>query len=166
IVVTAGMVSTTWVQFIKGGLLVAFCLLITVMILQRGFRVPDTLAVTPVSVEAATRDGRVVRDPDWPDDAWLRVAHEDGSTLTWRRLPDGRVRRTQVVTRTADGRVLVDGLPHGLGQGERDLAPVGAMAELPGGAHDTGALGPLSFLRVFNESTVETWTSEQRTLAG
>src|SRR6266850_985408 len=37
IVVTAGMVSTTWVQFIKGGLLVIFCAILTVMILIRGF---------------------------------------------------------------------------------------------------------------------------------
>ena len=36
IVVTAGMVSTTWVQFIKGSLLVVFCLVLTVMILRRG----------------------------------------------------------------------------------------------------------------------------------
>jgi cation/acetate symporter len=36
IVVTAGMVSTTWVQFLKGSLLVAFSLVLTVMILVRG----------------------------------------------------------------------------------------------------------------------------------
>jgi cation/acetate symporter len=36
IVVTAGMVSTTWVQFIKGSLLVIFCAILTVMILNRG----------------------------------------------------------------------------------------------------------------------------------
>jgi cation/acetate symporter len=35
IVVTAGMVSTTWVQFIKGSLLVAFCFLLTILILGR-----------------------------------------------------------------------------------------------------------------------------------
>src|SRR4051812_46730179 len=38
IVVTAGMVSTTWVQFIKGSLLVIFCAVLTVAILARGFR--------------------------------------------------------------------------------------------------------------------------------
>lgn len=37
IVVTAGMVSTTWVQFIKGSLLVVFSAILTVMILDRGF---------------------------------------------------------------------------------------------------------------------------------
>src|SRR5688500_10919636 len=38
IVVTAGMVSTTWVQFIKGSLLVVFCAVLTVMILNRGLK--------------------------------------------------------------------------------------------------------------------------------
>ncbi len=36
IVVTAGMVSTTYVQFLKGGLLVIFSLILTVLILNRG----------------------------------------------------------------------------------------------------------------------------------
>lgn len=39
IVLTAGMVSTTWVQFIKGSLLVVFSLILTVMILNRGLKV-------------------------------------------------------------------------------------------------------------------------------
>src|ERR1043165_5924675 len=39
IVVTAGMVSTTYVQFIKGSLLVIFCCILTVMILRRGLNV-------------------------------------------------------------------------------------------------------------------------------
>lgn len=39
IVVTAGMVSTTWVQFLKGTLLVFFSAILTWMILQRGFKV-------------------------------------------------------------------------------------------------------------------------------
>ena len=39
IVVTAGMVSTTYVQFLKGSLLVLFSAGLTVLILQRGLRV-------------------------------------------------------------------------------------------------------------------------------
>jgi cation/acetate symporter len=38
IVVTAGMVSTTYVQFLKGSLLVIFSTLLTVLILLRGFK--------------------------------------------------------------------------------------------------------------------------------
>jgi cation/acetate symporter len=41
IVTTAGMVSTTWVQFIKGSLLVVFSAVLTVMILSRGFEARD-----------------------------------------------------------------------------------------------------------------------------
>jgi len=41
IVTTAGMVSTTYVQFLKGGLLVVFSAILTVMILNRGFTVID-----------------------------------------------------------------------------------------------------------------------------
>ena len=37
IVVTAGMVSTTWVQFLKGSLLVVFSAILTWMLLERGF---------------------------------------------------------------------------------------------------------------------------------
>lgn len=51
IVVTAGMVSTTWVQFIKGSLLVFFCAILTVCILQRGFSVtPEGLSEQKVTV--------------------------------------------------------------------------------------------------------------------
>lgn len=41
IVVTAGMVSTTYVQFMKGSLLVVFSTILTVAILNRGFTVPE-----------------------------------------------------------------------------------------------------------------------------
>ena len=51
IVVTAGMVSTTWVQFIKGSLLVLFCGVIVLMILHRGFTVtPEAVALQPQSI--------------------------------------------------------------------------------------------------------------------
>ncbi len=53
IVVTAGMVSTTWVQFIKGSLLVVFSTVLTMMILVRGFEArpednePQTIVKRP-----------------------------------------------------------------------------------------------------------------------
>ncbi len=40
IVATGGMVSTTWVQFIKGTLLVIVCAFVVVLLLQRGFSLP------------------------------------------------------------------------------------------------------------------------------
>ena len=55
IVVTAGMVSTTWVQFLKGSLLVIFSAVLTVMILERGFEV-DPSTPQPQTV-TKTKDG-------------------------------------------------------------------------------------------------------------
>jgi cation/acetate symporter len=60
IVVTAGMVSTTWVQFIKGSLLVVFCLILTHQILSRGLSVtPRETALKAQTVEK-TKDGRIL----------------------------------------------------------------------------------------------------------
>jgi cation/acetate symporter len=58
IVVTAGMVSTTWVQFIKGSLLVFFCGILTVLILQRGL-VENTTSLEP-QVRTVRADGTVL----------------------------------------------------------------------------------------------------------
>lgn len=65
IVVTAGMVSTTWVQFIKGSLLVFFCGVLTVLILNRGLAVnagrPGDVDLTP-QVRTVRPDGTVLVD--------------------------------------------------------------------------------------------------------
>src|SRR5687768_9799269 len=54
IVVTAGMVSTTWVQFIKGSLLVVFCLILTVLVLVKGLTArPEAAAVTSMAAPAS-----------------------------------------------------------------------------------------------------------------
>jgi len=62
IVATAGMVSTTWVQFIKGGLLLALCTLLVALILGRGFEVRDPGPAR----DAPARDvGGVTALPAW-----------------------------------------------------------------------------------------------------
>jgi cation/acetate symporter len=95
IVVTAGMVSTTWVQFIKGSLLVFFCGVLVVLILNRGLvvnaggtskavgiaRLPDrygdaqaTGPLTPLEYLSALEDSRVV--------VWAPVKDASGKTLS------------------------------------------------------------------------------------
>jgi len=65
IVVTAGMVSTTWVQFIKGSLLVFFCGVLTLLILNRGLVVnagrPGPPDLTP-QTRSVRPDGQVLVD--------------------------------------------------------------------------------------------------------
>src|SRR4051794_23934126 len=78
IVVTAGMVSTTWVQFIKGGMLVIFCAILTVMILNRGL----------VSHESFYA-GKLRFGTDWLEDPSIEVLPETGG---WKGKPYLRVR--------------------------------------------------------------------------
>ncbi len=83
IVSTAGMVSTTWVQFIKGTILVAVCTLVVAMILNRGFAVPSTpIAATEVQTLAKSADATTVNGaplaPDNQLDSRLRAAHGTG----------------------------------------------------------------------------------------
>ncbi|MBA3481951.1 MAG: cation acetate symporter [Pirellulales bacterium] len=58
IVVSAGMVSTTWVQFIKGALLIIFSTVLTVMILARGFKATPELPEPQTIVKHS--DGKVL----------------------------------------------------------------------------------------------------------
>ena len=83
IVSTAGMVSTTWVQFIKGTILVAVCTLVVAMILNRGFAVPSTpIASTEVQTLVKSADSTTVNGaplaPDNQLDSKLRAAHGTG----------------------------------------------------------------------------------------
>jgi cation/acetate symporter len=81
IVTTAGMVSTTWVQFIKGSLLVFFCTILVVLILNRGLRVSPPAA--PQSY-VKTADGALVNGkPQSKENDLTPVGHV-------LMLPDGR----------------------------------------------------------------------------
>jgi len=72
IVVTAGMVSTTWVQFIKGSLLVLFCLILTILILRRGltarpdFRMDGDHKGFPIATITHLPDGQQSTGPLGP----------------------------------------------------------------------------------------------------
>jgi cation/acetate symporter len=109
IVVTAGMVSTTYVQFLKGGLLVLFSLILTILVLNRGIQIaPGQARTSP-----------------------------------------------QRVTLAADGTKLIDGVPLGLKEGQKNVEPVGKVLELANGRTSTGPLGPISFLTELSGTKVE-----------
>ena len=57
IVATAGMVSTTYVQFIKGSLLVLFSGILTAMILNRGLKVDSSEAANTPQTMVVKKDG-------------------------------------------------------------------------------------------------------------
>lgn len=191
IVVTAGMVSTTWVQFLKGSLLVAFSAVLTVMILQRGFEVQpggrdghvfaaieltqdesaDPQPLTPQAIEKQLDElgYQLLPEPSaWSDKGYWRVASSAGEQLLLRQTPspDGSqwLRECQTVELLADGTELDNGQVQQTIREDgtaAQLHPTGFLSKLPQGAEKTGPLGPLSFFRTLNESEVILWGSEK-----
>jgi len=184
IVVTAGMVSTTYVQFLKGSLLVVFSIFLTVAILNRGFEtksggadgytfrqigpfaagtevdswgLPTQLTAAEKLKPLSEKDVAVVRF----DDATLGRP----SFWTIHQTDDGpMLLEAQTVGENADGQILVNGQVKGRKKGEPELHPTGHVSALPDGKTETGPLGPISFFSTLQESTVVLWGS-QKTIA-
>lgn len=184
IVVTAGMVSTTWVQFLKGSLLVLFSAILTVMILNKGFSVkeggaddyrfrtfgPFTLedvldAGKPGSLGSALRDlpelagGEVLSEADGKL-SMPKFVVSNGAFWSVDIQSESQVfiRECQTVE-TRDGKKIVNGQE--LGSGPEDnpaqLHPIGYVNKLPGDQQKTGPLGPISFFTTMQESEVILW---------
>jgi len=191
IVVTAGMVSTTWVQFLKGTLLVFFSGVLTVLLLMRGFAVAEGGADGYRFAHAGPlpKSALDAADTDWSQyglaDA-TRLAADDGwdSTPQFLRFQQGdslkvfsvlpvasgsgdkspemvELREAQTLRVEKSGKKIVNGQPLGRRKGEPELHPVGHVEHLPGDVSATGGLGPLDFFRVLGESRVVLWPSAE-----
>ena len=184
IVVLAGMVSTTWVQFLKGSLLVIFSTVLTVMILFRGFQTQsggndgyELKSLGPVSKNGLVAELRRLPELNSPtieelkggenDVRLVRIRDEgaDVATIWSIEETDGSDQVTlleaQTLTNMPNGTQLVNGRPKGTKKGQPELHPVGHISRLPGGKTQTGPLGPLSFFRTLQESEVVLWGSRK-----
>jgi cation/acetate symporter len=164
IVATAGMVSTTWVQFIKGSLLVAFCAGLTITILARGlWRNPYELShgsghsFRSEKADVILKDHAIVQtDSSWEDKPYLHLHDTNGAVTIWRKEKD-RLTETQTLTKrgstiTVNGRLKSDG---------GALYPVGNVASLPGNVEHTGPLGPAEFLSTIERSQILLWGKDE-----
>lgn len=180
IVVTAGMVSTTYVQFLKGGLLVIFSALLVALILLRGLSSSDPTADSPLvgpvvgSGEVPAGFERVALDPAWETakQKYERFRElETGRILTTIRVNDWREPASaggeageyrllcQTVTTTADGKKQIDGWDAGTKTTKGAyLRPVGRAFSVPSEAES--AQGPIGYLGAVADSTFELWRKE------
>ena len=171
IVVMAGMVSTTWVQFIKGSLLVFFCTILTFMILARGFSTKPPSGHEFKSLPLTAFDGRsdVVVLPAtgiWATKPYVRVQDSATGVISVWRKEDAALTETQtvaVITNISGAKPtkLVNGLPQGRGKGQTDLYPVGTLRKLPGGVSETGALSFTGFFSTLQNSELLLWGNEK-----
>lgn len=182
IVVTAGMVSTTWVQFLKGSMLVVFSFILTMMILQRGLKVEqggidgykfrtlgpfdshDVIAEDGKTLGPALKNLPEFATYDWEWETKASVGHPPflvtGNTFWYLdHATEGNkiiVRECQTYEKK-DGGFLVNGQQLGTKKGEPELHPIGYVNRLPGDVAETGPLGPVAFLATLQNSEVMIW---------
>ena len=176
IVATAGMASTTWVQFLKGGLLIIFSIILVGAVLLRGMSTqPDQGGQVPFYeydqlTATRTADGLVVTEPGWTvvqeqeikaGLVFVQLAGQGGAS--WWKAHEGEgsvvLDETQWVE-TVDGEKWINGAP---ASDDNHLRQVGNLQSVNGEAPATtgSILNPLEFLATMtaDNSIVRLWKS-------
>ena len=178
IVATAGMTSTTYVQFIKGAMLIVFSTVVVVVVLIRGLSTtPDQGGKVPFRAYrsvAATEAGGVLSPADPAVEVLAQkevkaarfVKVRTGGTEAWWKLEplaEGgfELHETQSVVKKADGTSWTNGAPTGK---DNQLRLVGNMEMIAGRTGDearTGSLGPFKFLSLIGDpkTRIKQWKS-------
>jgi cation/acetate symporter len=167
IVATAGMKATTYVQFIKGTLLIVFSLVLVISILNKGLSTTpsDSYHDFVTLTGRAAADGRIV-SVDQPGytvigetEAGGRqfVKLENGGVERWWLIKDSteglQLTETLTVTAADDGSTLYNGQP----KEAEAFYPVGHMSKLIVNGEEvdaTGPIGPFKFIETIEESEV------------
>lgn len=168
IVTTAGMASTTYVQFLKGAMLVVFSMVLVFLVLSRGISTtPDQGGDTKyhefVTLKAQSVQPLALEDPayavvkDYRDAKGLHFASlvKNGLTSIW-MIDDatGTLSETQYIAQLADGRTLYNGLP----KEEGAFYQVGHMSDVKGEkVYKVANLNFSSFIETIRSGTVVRW---------
>ncbi len=162
IVVTAGMVSTTWVQFLKGSLLVIFSAVLTVAILNRGFETTEGGLDGHQFVSLELDEGQTPEEqiaasgyqlqlaPEFEDTAYYRVTNKENQPLVL-RLTDEKTLLLECQEVRSDAKA---------GE-ESTLHPIGHIRRLPGDEQATGPVGPIEFFKVLDGSELMLWRKDK-----
>ena len=172
IVATAGMTSTTYVQFIKGGLLIIFSTILTVYILNNGLKLnPGDDYHQFVKLGAVIDNNTVLGtcDPGYQfvgsytvDEKLTFVKLEKEGIAQWFKLsPDSAFLDEMLsVTTLADGTKLYNGQPRSAAK----FFQVGHLTriEVDGVEVDkTGPLGPFEFLSTLENTELIRFTKKE-----
>ena len=168
IVATAGMTSTTYVQFIKGTLLIVFSVVLVISLLVRGLSTtPDQGGKVPfhawATIEATETNGAIaVANPSYrllgrQDVKGIHLVklEKDGIARWWKIVQNGTgivLEETQESMVRQDGIRLINGAP---ASASNQLALVGNMEKIAGKSGveaDSGPIGPFKFLSLIGDS--------------
>lgn len=178
IVATAGMTSTTYVQFIKGGLLIVFSLIVVILVLNKGIKLnPSADYHKPIVLAATLAEGRVQAVADSSYHV-LGQHEENGLTFvkmtkagidSWWKLNSisstPELEETLTVVETGDGRTLYNGEPKEAGK----FYQVGHVKKIVVNGREveeTGPIGPFKFIKTLGTSQIVRFTQKAFTFAG
>jgi cation/acetate symporter len=178
IVATAGMTSTTYVQFIKGGLLIVFSLALVVMVLNKGIqRTPSADYHRPVVLQATLADERVtavaggayqVVGQHREGDLTFVKMTRDG-IASWWKLNAGasaaELEEALSVVVTPTGGTLYNGEPKEAGK----FYQVGHVHKVIVDGREvdaTGPVGPFKYIRTLGSSQIVRFSKKAFTFAG
>jgi cation/acetate symporter len=177
IVVTAGMTSTTYVQFLKGAMLIVFSLVLVFLVFCRGISTkPDQGGGVPyhnfitLKVAEVSNDSIILEDQSykvlrqWKVEKGMDVLRflrleKAGVFSIWKlNEKQGVLEEALYVTLLANGDELFNGAPREEGK----FFQVGHMSRLAGKGPEqkTKALDFFSFIKEIKEGTVVRWSKE------
>ncbi len=156
IVATAGMTSTTYVQFIKGGLLIIFSTILSVYIFNNGLNLTPNNDNAPYH-EFVGLDGYSELDKKEVDDQTYVKAEKDGIIRWFQLMDDGSYTDMLSKTEIGEETVLYCGEP----KENKGFYQVGHVTQINIGTRDnpeyvesTGPLGPFEYLSAIEKSTI------------
>jgi len=166
IVATAGMTSTTYVQFIKGSLLVVFSTILTIYILKNGLSLNPNenyhkfnqleATVATDNVVSISDPGFVIKSTVTVDKLVFVKLEKEGNN-GWYKLnnKDGKATldETLFITVISDGTKLYNGAP----KAEKKFYQVGHLSKIivDGKEVDkTGPVGPFEFIKTIEKSEI------------
>ncbi|MBT7302351.1 MAG: cation acetate symporter [Victivallales bacterium] len=166
IVATAGMASTTYVQFLKGGLLIVFSTVLVIMLARNGLSTKPndkyhefvTLAAEVAADGTVTVQDeayKVLGSQELDGHRFAKLEH-GGLVNWWHVVADGfgtKLEEALSITKTADGAKLYNGAPKADGK----FYQVGHMSKIVMDGKEvesTGPVGLLKFLSLVNDGVV------------
>ncbi|MCF7832392.1 MAG: cation acetate symporter [Candidatus Marinimicrobia bacterium] len=159
IVATAGMASTTYVQFLKGSLLIIFSIVLVIMVLGKGLKTTsyETLAVESYdgSDIQLVAEGKSISNEWKAGDKIFFEVEINGKPTIWSFNKEKMIlEETLFITNLADGSILYNGAPK---EDER-FRQVGDLSEIGGEKNvETGSLGMFKFIGKIKNATVIRW---------
>ena len=167
IVATAGMTSTTYVQFLKGGLLIIFSTVICVYLFKNGFTLNPENDGKPyhkfqtIEVANLANSGyKKIGEQQVKDLTFLKLARDEELTIgdktetkevaTWWKEKDGKLEEALSKTISPDKTAFYNGAPKAAGK----FFQVGSIAKLPEGVKENEAVSPFEYISIIQRSTI------------